>query len=45
MINDKEYRVNVSSDLYYYKKVNDTLKVNLYSGYLNLEYYESDEGY
>ena len=45
MINDKEYRVNVSSDLYYDKEVNDTLKVNLYRGCLNLEYYESGEGY
>ncbi len=45
MINDKEYRVNVSSDLYYDKEVNDTLKINLYNGCLNLKYYESGEGY
>ena len=45
MINDKEYKVNVSSDLFYDKEVNDTLKVNLYRGCFNLEYYESCEGY
>ena len=45
VINDKEYRINVSSDLYYDKEVNDTLKVNLYRGCFNLEYYESGEGY
>lgn len=45
MISDKEYKVNVSSDLYFDKEVNDTLKVNLYRGCLNLEYYESGEDY
>ena len=45
ILNDKEYAVNVSSSLYYDKNVNDTLKVNLYRGFLNLEYYESAEGY
>lgn len=45
IINDKEYKINVSSDLYFDKKVNDKLKVNLYRGCLNLNYYESGEGY
>lgn len=41
VIDEKEYSINVSRDLYYDKEVNDTLKINLYRGCLNLEYYES----
>ena len=45
LINNKEYIINVSSNLYYNKSVNDTLKVNLFCGCFNLEYYECGEGY
>lgn len=45
VINGNECKVNVTSKVYYAKEINDTLKVNLYKGCFNLEYYECAEVY
>ena len=43
LINNKKITINVSSDVYKSKEIDDTLTVNYYKGGLNLAFYESGE--
>ena len=43
IINDKQYSIEVSTIIYRSKEIGDTLKVDVYKGGLNLDYYECAE--
>lgn len=43
MIDDKKVTIDVPSDVYKIKEIDDTLKINYYQGTLNLPYYENAE--
>ena len=43
LIDDKKVAIDVSSDIYKLKEIDDTLIVHYYKGNLNLPYYESGE--
>ena len=42
-LEDKKVSIDVSSDLYSSKSINDTLLLNYYDGNLNMPYYECAE--